>query len=186
MRRVQGKSIRLFCCAALLCALLVVSTLLLRFPLPGTDVLFTTQLVFVLLSGLVLPFPYGLYGVLGYLALGLIGLPVFSSVSGPSVVATPTFGFLMGFPCAVLIAGVIRRILQKKKSCDLVAALAGTLAMYVVALGYIALLNGLWLRTPIGIKELLAVYCAGFLPLDVVKAVMAAMIAPRLRKAIRL
>ncbi|MBP3540212.1 MAG: biotin transporter BioY [Clostridia bacterium] len=182
----QSTSIRNFCLSALMCALLVTSTLLLRFPLPGTDVLFTTQLIFVLLSGLVLPTPYGLYAVLGYIFLGLMGIPVFSSVSGLAVIATPSFGFLLGFPCAVLVSSFVRQLLAQKKSCDLLAALAGTFIMYVVALGYIALLNGIWLRAPIGVTELLATYCAWFLPLDIVKAALAAMIAPRLRKAIRL
>lgn len=182
----KSRSIRHFCLSALMCALLIVSTLLLRFPLPGTDVLFTTQLIFVLLAGLVLPTPYGLYAVLGYIFLGLMGIPVFSSVSGLAVVATPSFGFLLGFPCAVMIAALVRRFLEQKKSCDILAALAGTIAVYMVALSYIALLNGVWLRSPIGLKELLATYCAWFLPLDIVKAALAAMIAPRLRKAIRL
>lgn len=44
--------------------------------------------------------------VLGYLALGLIGLPVFAEpVAGPLYFAGPTAGFLLGFVGAAMIVG---------------------------------------------------------------------------------
>lgn len=182
--RQKKSNIRLVCCAALMCTMLVVSTLLIRFPLPGTDVLFTTQLIFILLSALILPVPYGLYAVVAYLLLGLIGLPVFSSVCGPAVVFTPSFGFLLGFLFAVLAAAYVRSRLEAKKGCDLLAALSGTVVMYIAALTYIAVLNQLWFHSTVSFRELFSIYCAGFLPLDLLKTVLAALIAPRLRKAI--
>ena len=42
-------SARLLCYSALMCTLIIVSTLWIRFPIPGTDVMFTTQVFFVLL-----------------------------------------------------------------------------------------------------------------------------------------
>ena len=44
--------------------------------------------------------------VLGYLALGLVGLPVFAGpVAGPLYFAGPTAGFLLGFVGAAMIVG---------------------------------------------------------------------------------
>ena len=186
MRKTQrhSDSIRLLCLSALMCALLILSTLLFRFPLPGTDVLFTLQVMAVLLCGLLLPLRYALYSVLGYIGLGLMGLPVFSSVCGPGAVFTPSFGFLLGFPAAVIIERSVLQKLQNKKSCDFVAALSGILLMYLVALAYITFLKGVWMQSAFSMREILLAYGLSFLPLDVVKAVLASLVAPRIRKAL--
>lgn len=173
------------CLSALMCVLLIVSTLLLRFPFPGTDVLFTAQVFAVLLCGLTLPLGCGLYAVCGYLFLGLMGLPVFSSVSGPAAIASPSFGYLLGFPFALFAESFVLEKLHEKKSRFILAALAGVLAIYFVALPYIALLKGLWLKAPLGFAELLQVYCLGFLPMDILKALLSAVAAPSLLKALR-
>jgi len=179
-------SIMMLCLSALICALMVISTLFFRFPLPGTDVMFTFQVLIVLLCGLVFPLRYGLYAVAGYIVLGFVGFPVFSSVSGPGVVVAPSFGYLLGFPCAICMERIFRRRFSNKKSCDVLAALMGICVMYSVALFYIALLMNLWLKKPLGVGELFSVYCLAFLPLDIIKAILAALIAPRLRKALKL
>ena len=84
-------SARLLCYSALMCALIIVSTLWIRFPIPGTDVMFTTQVFFVLLCGQLLPPRYCLYTLLLYVGMGLAGVPVFSSICGPAVLSTPSF-----------------------------------------------------------------------------------------------
>ena len=65
-----------------MCALIIVSTLWIRFPIPGTDVMFTTQVFFVLLCGQLLPPRYCLYTLLLYVGLALLWrlLPKLSSV----------------------------------------------------------------------------------------------------------
>ena len=184
MKNGKRHSVRMLCLSALMCTLLILSAILFRFPLPGTDVLFTLQVMSMLLCGLLLPLRYALYSVLGYIALGLIGLPVFSSVCGPGAVFTPSFGYLLGFPAAVSVERFLICKLKNKKSCDFVAALCGIVMMYAVALGYIAFLRGVWMRDALGFKELLLVYAFSFLPADIIKAILAALIAPRIRKAL--
>lgn len=186
MAKQRGNRTVLFCVSSLMCATLIVSTLVLRFPLPGTDLLITAQLLFALLSGLVLPLVYSLLSIIGYIFLGLIGLPVFSAASGPAIVFTPNFCFLLGFLAAVTVEFFLCKMLKDKKNCDFLAALSGTFAMYVVALPCIALQNRVLLQSPIGITELMLGYCAIFLPFDLLKAYLASLIAPRLRKAIHL
>lgn len=49
------RQVRLLTLSALMCALIIVSTLWLKFTIPGTDVMFSSQVFFVLLCGLLLP-----------------------------------------------------------------------------------------------------------------------------------
>ena len=171
--------------SALMCAVLVVSTLWFKFTLPGTDVLFTTQVLFVLLCGQILPVRYCLLSSGLYMLLGLCGLPVFSAVSGPSVVLTPSFSYLLGFPfAAACVAIIVKR--RDGLLGRVVASVAGLVVLYVVALAYIAALKALYLSSPIGFGALVTSYCLAFLPLDLVKAVLAALLGKRLEKPLRL
>ena len=58
---------------------------------------FTLQWFFVLLAGLLLNKKLAGASVAVYLFLGLMGVPVFASGGGPSYIARPTFGYLLGF-----------------------------------------------------------------------------------------
>lgn len=161
------------CLSALLCTLLIVSTLLLRFTIPGTTVLVTTQLFFVLLYGLLFPAKLALSAIGVYILLGLVGLPVFSGISGPAVLFTPSFGYLLGFLAAAYSCALVKRHTQK----GWLAAGAGLLACYLIALPCIALVV-----PSQTFSAFLAAYCLPFLPLDVMKAVLALIVARRLEK----
>ena len=171
-------------CSALMCSLIIVSTLWFKFTVPGTDVLFTTQVFFVLLCGHLLPPRYCLLSIGAYLLLGLVGIPVFSSTQGLGVIATPSFGYLLAFPFAAITVSAVRKKLSAIKGTHLVASLCGILVMYMIALAYIAALNNLYFAAPISPVALLASYCFAFLPMDIAKGVLAAMVAPRLEKAL--
>ncbi len=175
---------RLLAESALMCALMIVSTLWLKFTLPGTDMLVTTQVFFVLLCGLVLPPAHCFYAIGGYVALGLMGLPVFSATQGAAVVVTPSFGYLLAFPFAAALASWLRSRLGSVKGRYFIASFAGMLAIYLIALPYIAAIKGLYLGAPIPFDTLMTAYCLAFLPLDAAKAVLAALLASRLEKAL--
>ena len=144
-------------------------------PLPITPVPFTMQVLFVLLSGAVLGGRLGALAQMIYLLLGLVGLPVFAGgASGPSVLVGPTGGYLFGYVFAAYLTG---RIAQSKRSPRLIwmifATLSGLLLIY--AFGEI----GLWMWLKISFPALLMFGVIPFLPLDVIKAIMAAYIASR-------
>ncbi len=168
--------------AALLCALLIVSTLWFKFTIPGTDVLFTTQVFFVLLCGQILTPRYCLYCIGTYLLLGLIGLPVFSAVVGIGVVVTPSFGYLVAFPFAAAFASWMRSKTTNALWGRVVSSLASLVVIYVIALMYIAALKGLYLDAPVPVSVLITSYCLAFLPADLVKAVLAGLFGGRLSK----
>ncbi len=96
---------------ALFLALLIIGAYL-RIPLGFMTV--TLQLVFANLAGLILGAKRSFFLCLTYLFMGLLGLPVFAGGAGPAYVMRPTFGYIIGFTVAVLIAG----LLFKNKQAD--------------------------------------------------------------------
>lgn len=170
---VKRFSVRALCLTALLCSLMIVSTLLLRFTIPGTTVMVTSQLFFVFLYGLLFPVKICLVSLGLYLLLGLVGLPVLSGVCGPAVLFTPSFGYLLGF----LVSAACMAWLRKRFRNDWLAAAAGIVAVYAVALPYIAII-----APGKTLNAFLGAYCLPFLPLDFAKAVLAVLVAKALRK----
>jgi biotin transport system substrate-specific component len=75
-------------------------------PLPFTPVPITGQTLAVLLIGALFGSRLGLATVLGYMAEGLAGLPVFAQgLSGPAVLFGPTGGYIFGFALAAFVIG---------------------------------------------------------------------------------
>lgn len=74
---------------------------------PLEPVPFTLQPLVVLLAGAVLRPRLALGSQLTYLAVGLVGLPVFTQGGGPAYVLQPTFGFLIGFAAAAWVIAVV-------------------------------------------------------------------------------
>ena len=172
--------------AALMCTMIIVSTLWLKFPIPGTDVLFTTQVFFILLCGQLLPPRYCFLSIGAYVLLGLVGLPVFSAVQGIGVIATPSFGYLLSFPFAAAAVSTIKSRFKGKKGARLYSSLIGIAVMYSIALPYIAILRNLYLSAPIPLTTLLSSYCLAFLPMDIIKGILAALFSARLEKPLGL
>ncbi|MCA8970342.1 MAG: biotin transporter BioY [Planctomycetes bacterium] len=76
--------------------------------LPTIPVPMTLQTPFVLLAGALLGARIGAWSQLTYLAAGTM-LPVFANGAGgmPYLAATPTIGYLLGFPVAALVTGAL-------------------------------------------------------------------------------
>ncbi|MBE5815430.1 MAG: biotin transporter BioY [Clostridiales bacterium] len=176
----RGRTMRI-CYCALFCALIILSTLLFRFTIPGTDVMVTLQVFFVLLCGQLMPVRYCLYTTLCYLLAGLIGLPVFSAVNGPAVLATPSFGYLLAFPAAAGLCSLIRQ--HTKKGSRYLASFSGVAVMYVIASAYVVLLSKVYLQNAFSLGSILISYVGVFLPLDIVKGICAAWLGERLNRS---
>lgn len=171
----------MICCCALFCALIIVSTLLFRFTIPGTDVMVTLQVFFVLLCGQMLTPKYCLYTTGAYLLAGLIGLPVFSAVNGPAVVATPSFGYLLAFPAAAAVCSFVRILTDRKKGSRYLASFCGIVVMYGIAVLYILLLSRVLMNTAFAAGQLVSSYLLIFLPLDLAKGWAAAWLSRHLK-----
>jgi biotin transport system substrate-specific component len=169
-------------------ALLAVSA---KMALPTPWVPLTMQPLVVLLIGLSLPAGQAFAATASYVAIGLAGAPVFATGGGLSYLARPTFGYLLGF---VLAASVMALLAGKREeisvSRGMFLCLAGIALVYAVGVAWLYVV----LRHVMGLTEfkgapltLRAVLVAGVLlplPLDLAKAAMAALVAPRLRRAI--
>ena len=92
---------------ALFAALIAILTLVPAVTLPS-GVPITAQTLGVILAGTVLGSRLGFAAVALYVALGVIGLPILSGGTGGfGVLAGPTGGFLIGFPFAAFVAGLV-------------------------------------------------------------------------------
>jgi len=166
--------------AAVLAAL-TAGTSGLAVPLPFTPVPITLQVFFVFLAGsLAGPF-YGALSMLLYLAMGSIGLPVFSRFSaGLGHLIGPTGGYLFAFPIAAFLNGLI----SSKRSVSLVGEYAKVLCGMMVALVSTYMIGVGWLSYYLR-RPLLDTFLLGalpFIPVDILKMVVAAPIAVRLRR----
>ena len=100
------QNVRMLCRTALLCALLCILSVI---TVPVGAVPVTLGLLGVLLCGLLLPPGNACIAVFGYLLLGAVGLPVFSSMQGGiGVLFGITGGFLWGYPIAALLVSIAR------------------------------------------------------------------------------
>ncbi|GHV38215.1 BioY family transporter [Spirochaetia bacterium] len=151
-------------------------------PLPFSPVPIVLQNLFALLAGLILGPALGAAAVGLYLIAGTIGAPVFAGATGGIArLIGPTGGFLFGYLLAAFTAGLIagrpRPDVKTPLWRIIIAAAAGLLIVYVP--GVIRLKFAL----DAGWGKALG---AGFFPFiigDAIKAVIAVIIAPRLRRA---
>lgn len=112
----------------------------LRIPLPGTPVPVTGQTLGALLAGGALGMRLGGLSQALYLLLGLVGLPVYAdAASGWDVVQGATGGYLVGFVLAAALVGwLIERGEDRHLVTSATAMLAGTAAIYLVGVPWLA------------------------------------------------
>lgn len=141
-----------------LCAMftvLIAAGAFLRVPVPMVP--FTLQCLFTMLAGLLLGPRRGLAAVGLYIALGLLGVPVFTQGGGPGYIFQPTFGYILGFAAGAYVTGVIARGGIEYKRL-LAANFAGLAVVYLFGVVYYGLICRLYLGTPVGMGTLL-LYC---------------------------
>jgi len=146
---------------------------------PGVPV--TLQVLVVILAGALLGLPWGL-AFLGMLFLmTLVGIPMMSGFrSGPAFFVGPTAGFVWGWIPLVVAAGLSRGVRKlnawKDGAWFLGLALAGILADYACGAAWLAHVGS----KPFGPVML---SMGVFLPFDLAKAVLAWVVARRVRSA---
>jgi len=148
--------------------------------IPIGTVPITLQVLFVLLSGLILGSKLGFLSQLVYLFMGAIGLPVFANFSGGfGHIYGPTGGYLLSFPIAAFLAGLVSERGRRIKDYAMGSAI-GILAIYL--LGWLRL--GLFMGGDFEKAFLLGV--APFIPIDALKGGLAVLIADRVHKSIKI
>lgn len=140
-------------------------------PIPGTPVPITLQPLVVVLAGMWLGPVAGCASMIVYLAAGASGFPVFSPIGAPGLArfVGPTGGYLIAYPAAAYVAGVLSRRASNWRG-RWVAALAGIAMLFLGGIAQLTLLtHDASTALRLGITPF-----AGF---DVIKGLAAALIA---------
>lgn len=156
---------------ALFAALVAVLGLVPPIMLPG-GVPITAQSMGIMLCGTVLGARRGALAVLLFLGLVAIGLPILTGGRGGlGVFAGPSVGFLIGFPVAAFVAGLVT---ERFPGPVLPAAAVGAFLGGIVVL-YAFGATGWALMLDKSLADV-RVFLLGFLPGDLIKVGMAALI----------
>ncbi|KRF17798.1 transcriptional regulator [Nocardioides sp. Soil797] len=143
----------------------------------------TLQTFAVLLSGACLGAVRGFLAVVLYIAVGAAGVPIFSGgAAGLGVLAGPTAGYLVGFPLAAALCGLIvqrlpRRTVQRSVPIIFVAGLASS-ALFIHTAG----MAGLVLRADMTWAQAFDVDKVFWIG-DVIKNVAMALVATAVHRA---
>ena len=165
---------------ALLAVLTAVGAFL-RIPLGVSSI--TLQFLFTAMAGVLLGPGCGALSQGVYVALGLIGLPIFTAGGGFGYVLQPTFGFLLGLiPTAAIIGAISRRSTSPLRLA--LACLAGLAVLYAVGIPYMALILNGYMGKGMSVSALLWAGMLPFLPGDAIKIAVTALLCPLLRKRV--
>jgi len=160
------------------------TSVLAQIAIPLWPVPITGQTFAVLFVGATLGATRAVLSMALYLAIGLLGLPVFapqangSHITGLAALLGPTGGYLVGFILAAAFVGwLAQREWDRKWLRTLLAFLGGTVVIYAIGLPwlYIALTN---LHVPNALQATLTGGLYPFLVGDTLKAIFAAVLLP--------
>ena len=151
-------------------ALLTVSA---HIKIPFHPVPLTMQTLIVLGIGMTYGARLGGATLLGYLAVGFIGLPVFAGGAGMAYMMGPTGGYLAGFFAAAVVLGALaERGWTRSWATAAAAMLMGNVIIYLLGVG--------WLSSLIGWEKAVQLGLLPFLYGDALKLIIAALGVPYL------
>jgi biotin transport system substrate-specific component len=133
----------------------------------------TLQVLFVLLTGLVLGPRLAAMSMLAYIALGLVAPVYAGGASGVGTLAGPAGGYIWGFVLGAALVGYLAQRIERPRLLSLAAvAAAGLIPIYG--------LGAAWLAYSLHTVSFEVILWGGvlqFLPVDLFKAVLAALAA---------
>ena len=161
--------------------------------IPFGPVMLTLQMFALMFAIMVLAPKEAVAAIVGYLALGAIGLPMFSGMRGGiGMLMGPTGGYLWGYILGTLAALLVRAALRRVKggearkavgtkafAVDMAACLAFIVVTYACGCVQYAAVTG------VDLAAAFAVTIAPFAIPDVLKAVAAVLCAQAVKRAIR-
>jgi biotin transport system substrate-specific component len=144
-----------------------------KIPLPFTPVPLTGQTFAVLLVAAALGSKRGAASMALYIALGVLGLPVFAGgAAGLAYLSGATLGYLVGFVLAAYTIGLLaERGLERSFRTSLLPFLVGTIVIYACGVAWLTVLLG-------SFGKAVTVGLVPFIFGDVIKLVAAALALP--------
>lgn len=152
---------------------------------PVEPVPFTLQTFAVFVTAGLLGSKRGAVSVVVYILLGLVGVPVFAGfAAGPSVIAGPTGGYIVGFIFTAIITGAIMSASKNMNSTakiimTAVAMILGDIACFAIGTVWFMVV----MKT--GLIATLGLCVIPYIIPDLVKIVVAVILVDRMRKYVR-
>lgn len=152
-----------------------------RMPLPWTPVPVTGQTMAIFLAAIVMGRRWSGVPMLFYVALGILGLPVFTGLKGGAVVLLgPTGGYLLGYTVAAFIIGAVTDAsVASRRPGMLLALMLGLNFLLVHPFGLVHL--GLWMEMVQGsfpgLGQLAVMGSIPFIAGDIVKIIITVLAA---------
>lgn len=166
--------------SALFCTLICISSFI-RIPIPNMMPM-TLQTFFVLLTGLVLPIKASTLATVTYMALGLVGLPIFSGGGGLGYVLMPNFGFIIGFVLASVIMSVVTEKLKKRSFWQYFAiSLLGISIIYIIGILYFAFITNVYYKSDYSAIWFIQTVFLPFLPKEIICIILSSLSAYKIR-----
>ncbi len=167
------EKLRLIVLASLMAALMAVGAYI-HVPIGPVPIVLTN--LFVLLSGLLLGSRWGIASAGLYLLVGAIGMPVFyGGKGGLAHIFGPTGGYLFGFVLSAWITGFISERFRHSMIGGVIAVIIGSLIIYGLGVPWLKMI------TKMSWNKAWMVGMIPFLPGDVLKAVVAIVLARAVR-----
>lgn len=167
---------------SLFTALLVIGAFI-RIPIGTVPI--TLQTLFVMMSAQVLG-RKSVISVLIYIALGLLGLPVFSGGGGISYILHPTFGYILGFLTGEYALGLF---CEKNKSHTFISyflpSLFALLIIYIFGTLYFYIMLNFYIKEQTDFFNILIFGALIFLPKDVIFSIISSFISKRINKVLK-
>ncbi len=166
--------------SALFCTLIIIGSFI-RIPMPNMMPV-TLQTFFVLLTALVLPIKASVLAIITYIALGLIGLPIFSGGGGLGYILMPNFGFIIGFLIATVIISVITQKLQNRKLWQyILISLLGITVIYIIGILYFAFITNVYNKGGYSTIWFIQTVFLPFLPKEIICVILSSLSAYKIR-----
>lgn len=176
-RRMTAQDLALIATFAALVAVLGMAG---SFYVPGSPVPITLQTLGVALAGAVLGWKRGLAAVTLFIVMVAVGLPLLAGGrAGPAVFAGPTVGYLLGWLPAVAVIGFLvqTRLPRAPFWWVFVSCVAGSVIIHACGIAGMMARAGLSFTQAVSADAL-------FLPGDLIKATLAALIASSVHRAV--
>lgn len=156
--------------------------------IPTATVPFSLQFLFCAYAGILLGPKMGLVSQLLYIAIGLVGLPIFTRGGGIGYIFQPSFGFILGFAlCAYLIGLIVHHVKRPSLLRIGIASLVGLAATYLLGVPYLYMMVNRLAEPGEGISLVKAIYLGvtPFIIFDLIKCAIVTVTASRILPAIR-
>ena len=135
------------------------------------------------LAGILLGARAGALSQAIYVALGLLGVPIFAAGGGFQYVFNPTFGFLVGLIPAAWVVGALTEKDKSPKRAAL-ACFAGLAVLYLIGVPYMGVIVNAYMGRGLTLWQILKSGMLIYLPGDCGKIALCAVAAPQLARSL--